>query len=165
MTSMKEAFEEIKKIKEKQGNIILELGLVSEREKHAIEERKHIFSAIEWIKANMATKEDMGMRLKMIESVDEDLKEHVKETQTSINNLKESQERSMRNLEGIFSSAIEKLKNELMPVINKTAQESGNGMLKQAFLTGKFTIVYAILYLLISAIIGGAIVHFFKGVE
>ena len=172
MTSMKTLDEQVKSVKEKQHEITKELSLINEREKHAIEERKLIFSAIEWIKTHMATKDDVNLRLKMIENIDEDLKIHVKETnasirdtQGSINKLKHSQEQSMRNLEGSIAESIDKLKKEIMPLINATAQRSGDGLIKTALLSGKFTIVYAILMIIVGGLIGSSITHMFRGVQ
>lgn len=142
-----------------------EVNLIKEREKFATIERTSILASLQWIRENMATKQDMTEKLRKIEELEEEIEENAKEHSNSIANLRVSNEQSMRSIEGAFHTAIARLKDELMPLINTQGAKIGDGLAKHGFLAGKFTIAYGLLYLLISGIIGGAITLFFARVQ
>lgn len=163
--TLKDAITKIGEVKDAQSEIVGDIRVLKQAEKYRVKEAKELSKAIGFIMKNMVTKDDMKTTLEDIKDVEGDLDLHIKETRDSLEEIKENQEENMRRIESSFSTALNAFKNEVMPMINRTAKTAGDGMLKNAFLTGKFTIMWAIVYTVVTGLIGGAIALFWRGIN
>jgi vacuolar-type H+-ATPase subunit H len=163
--TLKDAITTIGEIKDDQSEIVGDIKVLKQAEKYRVKEAKELSKAIGFIMKNMVTKEDMKTTLDEIKEVETDLDEHVEATRLAMEEIKESQEENMRRVESSFSTALAAFKVDIMPMINRTAKTAGDGMVKTAFLTGKFTIVWAIAYTVVTGLVGGAIALFWRGIN
>ncbi len=129
-----------------QATLATQVAVIDQRQKTSDKEQERIYNTLEEIRKNMATKDDIQAKQKQFDEIEKDLKEDITHTNASVKEMHSS-----------FMAAIAKI----MAKLDKTAESGGENMVETAVLTGKFTIFWAILMVIVSGIIGGAITFWF----
>lgn len=129
-----------------QATLATQVAVIDQRQKTSDKEQEKIYNTLEDIRRNMATKDDIQAKQKQFDDIESDLKADITNTNASV-----------KEMHGSFMEAIAKLASKL----DKTVESGGENMVETAVLTGKFTIFWAILMVIVSGIIGGAITFWF----
>lgn len=134
-----------------QQDLKTEVAILKERQNTQKEVSAGMSTSIEYIKNNMATKDDMVKKQEELHRIESGLKEDIIEAKTG-----------SAKLESSLMQAFEKFKGDIMPKIDGTAKEGGSNLLKTSILTTKFNVLWAVFFVTLSGTIGWVISYLFN---
>lgn len=144
-------------LRETQKDLDGKVNLLDQRQKDLKDEQNKLIGILEQIRNNMATKDDIRNREKTVDTLENDLKGHVKETNIRLEEMSKSNQTNILTIQASVNTALENFKTQVFTKFDSQADKAGKSMVNTAFLTGKFSLVYAIIVVLISSVLGGVV--------